>query len=107
MARLCISYKQVNRYVRTALWRRVAEKGLHGTYFGRIPQELHQDLEEPKPKHSRRQGQQRKRMQQLIPPMSPRKGMGALPFAGLGLPQRLTTLAQGMPKQRAQSLPTG
>ena len=44
MARLCISYKQVNRYVRTALWRRVAEKGLHGTYFGRIPDELHQDL---------------------------------------------------------------
>ena len=44
MARLCISYKQVNRYVRTALWRRVAEKGLQGTYFGRIPNEVHQDL---------------------------------------------------------------
>ena len=44
MARLCISYKQVNRYVCTAFWRRVAEKGLHGTYFGRIPLELHQDL---------------------------------------------------------------
>ena len=27
MARLCISYKQVNRYIRTALWRRVAERG--------------------------------------------------------------------------------
>ena len=44
MARLCISYKQVNRYIRTALWRRVAEKGLHGTYFGRIPKEVHQEL---------------------------------------------------------------
>ena len=44
MARLCISYKQVNRYVRTALWRRVAEKGLHGTYFDRIPLELHQEI---------------------------------------------------------------
>ena len=44
MARLCISYKQVNRYVRTALWRRVAEKGLQGTYFGRIPNEVHHDL---------------------------------------------------------------
>ena len=42
MARLCVSYKQVNRYVRTALGRRVAEKGLQGTYFGRIPQELRQ-----------------------------------------------------------------
>ena len=44
MARLCISYKQVNRYVRAALWRRVAEKGLQGTYFGRTPNEVHQDL---------------------------------------------------------------
>ena len=44
MARLCISNKQVNRYVRTALWRRVAEKGLQGTYFSRIPNEVHQEL---------------------------------------------------------------
>jgi len=45
MARLCLSYKQVNRYLRTILWRRVAEKGLRGTYFGRIPQEVQQYLE--------------------------------------------------------------
>ena len=35
------------------------------------------------------------------------KGMGALPFAGLGLPQRLTTLPKATPKQRAQSLLIG
>ena len=44
MARLCISYKQVNRYVRTALWRRVAERALRGTYFGNIPEEVRPDL---------------------------------------------------------------
>ena len=33
MARLCISNKQVNRLVRTFLWRRVAERALSGTYF--------------------------------------------------------------------------
>ena len=40
MARLCISSKQVNRYVRTILWRRVAERAFRGTYFGRIPAEV-------------------------------------------------------------------
>ena len=30
MARLCVSYKQVNRYVRAVLWRRVAESALRG-----------------------------------------------------------------------------
>ena len=40
MARLCISNKQLNRYVRTILWRRVAERALRGTYFGRIPAEV-------------------------------------------------------------------
>ena len=44
MARLCISYKQINRYIRTALWRRVAEQGLRGTYFGRIPNEVRPEL---------------------------------------------------------------
>ena len=41
---MCISYKQVNRYVRTALWRRVAERALRGTYFGHIPEEVRPDL---------------------------------------------------------------
>ena len=40
MARLCISNKQVNRLVRTFLWRRVAERALRGTYFGDIPEEV-------------------------------------------------------------------
>ena len=40
MARLCISNKQVNRFVRTILWRRVVESALHGTYFGDIPAEV-------------------------------------------------------------------
>ena len=40
MARLCISNKQVNRFVRTILWRRVAERALRGTYFGDIPAEV-------------------------------------------------------------------
>ena len=44
MARLCISGKQVNRYVRTALWRRAAESALRGTYFGKIPEEVRPDL---------------------------------------------------------------
>ena len=44
MARLCISRKQVNRYVRTALWRRAAERALRGTYFGHIPEEVRPDL---------------------------------------------------------------
>ena len=43
MARLCISNKQVNRLVRTFLWRRVAESALHGTYFGNIPEEINPD----------------------------------------------------------------
>ena len=30
-----------NRYVRTFLWRRVAERAFRGTYFGRIPAEVH------------------------------------------------------------------
>ena len=40
MARLRISNKQVNRFVRTILWRRVAERALRGTYFGDIPDEV-------------------------------------------------------------------
>ena len=40
MARLCISNKQVNRLVRTFLWRRVAESSLRSTYFGDIPEEV-------------------------------------------------------------------
>ena len=43
MARLCTSNKQVNRLVRTFLWRRVAESALHGTYFGNIPEEINPD----------------------------------------------------------------
>ena len=39
-ARLCISNKQVNRFVRTILWRRVAERALRGTSFGDIPAEV-------------------------------------------------------------------
>ena len=30
LARMCISRKQVNKYVRTAIWRRVADLGLRG-----------------------------------------------------------------------------
>ena len=40
MARLCISNKQVSRFVRTILWRRVAERAFRGTYFGDIPAEV-------------------------------------------------------------------
>ena len=43
MARLCVSNKQVNRLVRTFLWRRVAESALHGTPFGNIPEEINRD----------------------------------------------------------------
>ena len=43
MARLCISNKQVNRLVRTFLWRRVAESALHGTSFENIPEEINPD----------------------------------------------------------------
>ena len=37
---LCISNKQVNRLVRTILWRRVAERALRSTCFGDIPAEV-------------------------------------------------------------------
>ena len=40
MARLAISNKQINRLVRTFLWRRVTEKALHGSSFGDIPDEI-------------------------------------------------------------------
>ena len=43
MARLRISNKQVNRLVRTFLWRRVAESALRGTPFGNIPEEINRD----------------------------------------------------------------
>ena len=42
MARLAISNKQINRLVRTFLWRRVTEKALHGSSFGDIPDEINQ-----------------------------------------------------------------
>ena len=42
MARLAISNKQINRLVRTFLWRRVTEKALHGSSFGDIPEEINQ-----------------------------------------------------------------
>ena len=42
MARLAISNKQINRLVRTFLWRRVTEKALHGSSFGDIPDEIKQ-----------------------------------------------------------------
>ena len=41
ITKLCISSKQVNRFVRTILWRRVAERALRGTYFGDIPAEVY------------------------------------------------------------------
>ena len=40
MARLYISNKQVNRFVRTILGRWVPERALRGTYFGDIPTEM-------------------------------------------------------------------
>ena len=42
MARLAISNKQINRLVRTFLWRRVTEKALHGSSFVDIPDEINQ-----------------------------------------------------------------
>ena len=42
MARLAISNKQINRLVRTFVWRRVTEQALHGSSFGNIPEEIHQ-----------------------------------------------------------------
>ena len=42
VARLAISNKQINRLVRTFLWRRVTEKALHGSSFGDIPKEINQ-----------------------------------------------------------------
>ena len=43
MARLAISNKQINRLVRTFLWRRVTEQALHGSSFVDIPDEINQD----------------------------------------------------------------
>ena len=42
MARLAISNKQINRLVRTFLWRRVTEQALHGSSFVNIPDEINQ-----------------------------------------------------------------
>ena len=42
MARLAISNKQINRLVRTFLWRRVTEQALHGSSFVDIPNEINQ-----------------------------------------------------------------
>ena len=42
MARLAISSKQINRLVRTFLWRRVTEQALHGSSFVDIPDEINQ-----------------------------------------------------------------
>ena len=42
MARLAISSKQINRLVRTFLWRRVTEQALHGSSFVNIPDEINQ-----------------------------------------------------------------
>ena len=42
MARLAISNKQINRLVRTFLWRRVTEQALHGFSFLDIPDEINQ-----------------------------------------------------------------
>ena len=40
MARLAISSKQINRLVRTFLWRRVTEQALHGSSFIDIPDQI-------------------------------------------------------------------
>ena len=40
MARLAISNKEINRLVRTCLWRRVTEKAFRGFSFGGIPDEI-------------------------------------------------------------------
>ena len=42
MARLAISSKQINRLVRTFLWRRVTEEALRGSSFVNIPDEINQ-----------------------------------------------------------------
>ena len=42
MARLAVSNKQINRLVRTFLWRRVTEQALHGSSFVDIPDEINQ-----------------------------------------------------------------
>ena len=42
MARLAISNKQINRLVRTFLWRRVTEQALHGSSFIDIPDQINQ-----------------------------------------------------------------
>ena len=42
MARLAISNKQINRLVRTFLWRRATEQALHGSSFMDIPDEINQ-----------------------------------------------------------------
>ena len=42
MARLAVSSKQINRLVRTFLWRRVTEHALHGSSFIDIPDEINQ-----------------------------------------------------------------
>ena len=42
MATLAISNKQINRLVRTFLWRRVTEQALHGSSFVDIPDEINQ-----------------------------------------------------------------
>ena len=42
MARLAVSSKQINRLVRTFLWRRVTEQALHGSSFFDIPDEINQ-----------------------------------------------------------------
>ena len=42
MARLAISNRQINRLVRTFLWRRVTEQALHGSSFVDIPDEINQ-----------------------------------------------------------------
>ena len=42
MARLAISSKQINRLVRTFLWRRVTEQALRGSSFVDIPDEINQ-----------------------------------------------------------------
>ena len=42
MARLAVSSKQINRLVRTFLWRRVTEQALHGSSFIDIPDQINQ-----------------------------------------------------------------
>ena len=42
MARLAVSNKQINRLVRTFLWRRVTEQALHGSSFIDIPDQINQ-----------------------------------------------------------------